>query len=183
MKRLYLMPWYHTCIAHNDRPLHVTSPWSRDRHRTVQKSHNAVGGGPYVLCFIGTLWVSMYKFRWIAFFFRGSNAYLYALPLRNIHCHSEIYYYSEIYLATPKYALSLWNMHCHSEICIVTLKYAFPLRNMHCHSEICIVTLKYAFPPRKKNRYSPEMLPTHPQRTYMYKTQYIWHWTKDKLIH
>ena len=42
---------------------------------------------------------------------------------------------------------------------------------MHCHSEICIATPKYALLPRKK-RYSPEILPTHPQRTY--KAQYYY---------
>ena len=58
----------------------------------------------------------------------------YALPLRNISCHSEIC------VATPKYILPLRNISCHSEIYLATPKYILPLRNMCCHSEICIVT-------------------------------------------
>ena len=84
----------------------------------------------------------------------------YALPLRNMHCYSEIchatpkyalplrnmHWHSKICIATPTYVLPLRNMHCHSEICIATPKYALPLRHMHCHSEICIATPKYVLP-------------------------------------
>ena len=65
----------------------------------------------------------------------------YALPLRNmhwaLHCHSEIY------IDTPKYILPLRNISCYSEIYIATLKYALPLRNMHCYPEKKRYSLKF----------------------------------------
>ena len=82
----------------------------------------------------------------------------YVLPLRNMHCHTQIC------IATPKYALPLRNMSCHSEICIATPKYALPLRNMHCHSEIFIATPKYALPLRNMHCHSEICIAT-PKKT------------------